>query len=302
MSRAKPQVKRILLVIHGARADNAALRHVVEWVRAQGHVVIPRVTWETGDAERFAREGAHEGVSVVIAAGGDGTVNEVANGLAGGDVPLGIIPLGTANDFARQVGIPMDAGHAMDIILQRPPIALDAATMNGRVFINMSTGGLGAEATAETSAEAKASLGALAYAITGARKLGALEPWRARFSGPEIDVVGEFLLFAVGNTRSTGGGTVVTPRASLTDGLLDVCVVEAMPLGVFARLLLKLRRGEHLGEPGVHYWQVPSLLVEAETPVSVNLDGEPHSARVLDYRVHAEGLRMHVQSLPGDEG
>ena len=82
-------------------------------------------------------------------------------------MPLGIIPLGTANDFARQVGIPADADHAMDVILQRKPRRFDTASLNGRRFLNVSTGGVGAEATAETPAEAKESLGPLAYAISG---------------------------------------------------------------------------------------------------------------------------------------
>ena len=163
------------LIIHGSRAELPTLRHLVEWVREKGHRVTPRVTWEAGDAIHFAREAAARGATAVIAAGGDGTVNEVLNGLSGFDVPLGIIPVGTANDFARQVGIPLDdVDHAMDVILQRPPVRVDTLEMNGRRFLNVSTGGVGAEATAETPADAKESLGTLAYAITGARKLAGL--------------------------------------------------------------------------------------------------------------------------------
>src|SRR3954471_21648594 len=109
--------------------------------------------------------GAGRGVECVAPAGGDGTVNDVVNGLDGLDVPLGIIPLGTANDFARQVGIPSDADHAMDVILQRKPKRFDTASLNGRRFLNVSTGGVGAEATAETPASAKETLGPLAYAV-----------------------------------------------------------------------------------------------------------------------------------------
>src|SRR5207244_7491358 len=132
--------------------------------------VEPLITFERGDAAALAQRAAHRGVDVVAAAGGDGTVNEVVNGLDGYDVPLGIIPLGTANDFARQVGIPADADHAMDVILQRKPRRLDTATLNGRRFLNVSTGGIGAEATAETPTQAKESLGSVAYAITSLRK------------------------------------------------------------------------------------------------------------------------------------
>ncbi|MDQ6828676.1 MAG: YegS/Rv2252/BmrU family lipid kinase [Gemmatimonadota bacterium] len=301
--------KRLTFVIHGERAGNPALRHLVEWVRGKGHDVDPRVTWERGDGVRLAREAAMAGADIVVAIGGDGTVNEVVNGLAqaaankpGAPRPsLGIVPFGTANDFARQAGIPSDdPDHAMDFILQRKPVLVDTGEMNGRRFLNVSTAGVGAEATAETPAEAKASLGPLAYAITGARKLGTLEPYRAKFTAPGFELESEFLLFAVGNARSTGGGTLITPRATVTDGLLDLCVVEAMPIGAFARLLLRLKKGEHLDDEGVHYRQLPSLTVRASVPISVNLDGESSEAMELFYLANPGALLVHVGHLPGE--
>src|SRR5678815_3703609 len=237
--------KHIALIIHGARDDRPELRHLVSWVRDKGHHVEPHATFETGEALAIAADAARRGVDVVAAVGGDGTVNEVVNGLDGYDVPLGIIPLGTANDFARQVGIPADADHAMDVILQRKPHRLDTASLNGRRFLNVSTGGVGAEATAETPSEVKESLGPVAYAIAGVRKLADFRPNRARFIGNDgFRYDGEFLMFAVGLTRSTGGGTMVTPRASVTDGLLDLCIVEGMSRKDFARIALSVRRGE----------------------------------------------------------
>ncbi|HET7459396.1 MAG TPA: YegS/Rv2252/BmrU family lipid kinase [Gemmatimonadaceae bacterium] len=291
------------LIVHGARADLPSLRHVVGWVRAKGHTVDVRVTWEQGDATRFARDSAaRDGVAAVIAAGGDGTVNEVLNGLAESDVPLGILPVGTANDFARQAGIPLDADHAMDVILRRKPTRVDTLELNGRRFLNVSTGGVGAEATADTPAEAKESLGMLAYAITGARKLRELAPRRARVTAPGFEFDGDFVLFAVGNARLTGGGVAITPRATMTDGLLDFCLVEPMPRAEFARLALRIRRGEHLEHPGVHYAQLPSVRVAGEEAISVNVDGEPSDGRVLEYRVRKGDLLLHVVRLPGDEG
>ena len=288
-------------IIHGARAELPEVRHLVSWVRDKGHHVDPRVTWEKGDAARFAAEAATRGVDAVVALGGDGTVNEVVNGLAGHDVPLGIIPLGTANDFARQAGIPLDADHAMDIILRRNPVRIDTGEVNGRRYLNASVGGVGAEATAETPAEAKESLGLLAYAITGVRKLAGLAPRAMRFRGPGVELDVPCLVFAVGNTRATGAGTQITPRACVTDGLLDVCIVEAMGRSEFVSLGLRLRRGEHVGEEGVHYFQLPSLTVDADEPVTVNVDGESAEERHLEYRVRAGDLVVHVAHLPGED-
>ena len=293
------KTRNVALVIHGARAEHAGLREMVEWVRAKGHTVRPRVTWESGDGAMFAREAVESGADTVVAVGGDGTVNEVLNGLARTDVGLGIIPAGTANDFARQVGIPDDSGQAMDIILKRKPVHIDTAAMNGRRFLNVSSAGVGAEATAETPADAKASLGPVAYFITGLRKLAGLEPKRARFEGPGFQLDGEFLLFAVGNARATGGGTLVTPRASVRDGLLDLCIVEAMPRGDFAKLVLRVKRGDHLESDGVRYLQVPWLRVWAPEPFTVNVDGESTEVDEAHYEARPRDLLMHLPRLPG---
>ena len=292
--------KHIALVVHGDRADRPDLRHLVSWVRDKGHFVEPFVTFEKGDAAAIARRAAHRGVDVVAAVGGDGTVNEVVNGLDGYDVPLGIIPLGTANDFARQVGIPADADHAMDVILQRKPRRLDTASLNGRRFLNVSTGGVGAEATAETPSEVKESLGPVAYAIAGVRKLADFRARKARFIGDDFAYEGEFLMFAVGLTQATGGGTLVTPRASAVDGLLDLCIVEGMSRGDFARLTLRVKRGEHVGQPGVRYVQLASLSIESAESISVNVDGEISNGQRLSYRARQRDLWVHVVHLPGE--
>ncbi len=275
---------------------------MVAWVRERGHAVDVRITWQAGDGEALTADAADRGTDAVIACGGDGTVNEVVNGLDGRDVPLGVIPLGTANDFARQTGIPEEADHAMDVILRRKPARIDTASMNGRRFLNVSTGGVGAEATQETPADAKASLGPLAYAITAVRKLAGNELRHASFvsEGFALDV--DFLAFAVGSTRVTGGGTIMTPDASVTDGLLDLCVIESMSRRDFALLSLSVKKGEHLGLPGVHYAQLPWLKVTGADELSVNLDGEGIRAKVCDYRARRADLRVHLMHLPGEEG
>ncbi|MEP6992861.1 MAG: YegS/Rv2252/BmrU family lipid kinase [bacterium] len=293
--------KHLTFVVHGARADRQDLRQTVSWVRDRGHAVEVRVTWDAGDAAAHAAEAADRGTDVVVACGGDGTLNEVVNGLDGRDVPLGVIPLGTANDFARQTGIPEEADHAMDVILRRNPVRIDTASMNGRRFLNVSTGGVGAEATQETPADAKASLGPLAYAITAVRKFAEDKVRHASFTSDGFGLDVEFLAFAVGSARVTGGGTMMTPGASVTDGLLDLCVIEAMSRGAFARLSLAVKRGEHRGLPGVHYAQLPWLTVVGQELLSINLDGEGVEAQTCGYRARRADLLVHVHHLPGEE-
>jgi len=189
----------------------------------------------------------------------------------------------------------------MDVVLRQPPRTIDTAELNGRRFLNVSSGGVAAEATAETPTEAKEQLGPLAYAITGVRKLADLQPRRAHITGPGVDLECEFLIFAVGNARSTGGGTRITPRALVTDGLIDLCIIEAMPRGDFAKLLLRVKKGEHLDEARVRYHQLPSVTIAADGPVTVNVDGESSEATTLSYRARSGDLRIHVPHLPEDE-
>jgi diacylglycerol kinase (ATP) len=294
------QRKHIVFAVHGARAYRPDFRNTVGWVRDRGHYTDVRVTFERGDAERIAREAATVGADVVVAVGGDGTANEVVNGLDGYDTPLGVLPLGTANDFARQAGIPANVDHAMDVILVRKPVRIDTASLNGRRFLNVSTGGIGAEATAETKSQAKAAFGQLAYAITGIRKLADFTPKHAVFRSGGFVLECDFLIFAVGSGLASGGGRLVTPHASTTDGLLDLCIVERMPRREFARTVLRLRHGEHVGEEGVHYVRMHELTIEAKTPISVNVDGEVSDSVRLDYVARRKDLWVYVVHRPGE--
>jgi len=293
--------REIVIIVHGERAGQPELRHVVDWVREKGHRVRVHVTFEAGDAARFANAAAEEQVDAIVAAGGDGTVNEVVNGLGETSVPLGILPVGTANDFAKQIGVPADMDHAMDVILRRRPVTIDTAQLNDRRFINVSSGGAGAEVTAETPAASKRMLGKMAYAVSGMRKLRELEPHHAVFSGPGFRHECDFLIFAVGNGRITGGGTMLTPRARVNDGLLDLCIVEAMPTAELAGLVLRLRTGEHLDHEKVRYVQLPRITVEATHPVAVNVDGEPQELTTFSYRCRPGDLRIFLPHLPGEQ-
>jgi diacylglycerol kinase family enzyme len=107
-------------------------------------------------------------------------------------------------------------------------------------------------------------------------------------------------MFAVGLTRFTGGGSMVTPMASATDGLLDLCIVEAMSRKEFTKIALRVRRGHHVGRQGVHYTQLCTVTIESEEPIAVNVDGELSNARTLTYRARARDLWVHVAHLPGE--
>lgn len=272
-----------------------ALRSEVTRMRELGHRVRPHLTFEAGDATRLAQELAATGTDLVIAAGGDGTLNEVVNGLVTRpwEGRLAVIPLGTANDFAYGMDIPDDIPESFRIAVDGNPRLVDVARVNERYFVNVSTGGFGATATEQTPSESKRLLGPWAYVVTGVKKFSDLRPSVARFetrSGEEY--AGEVMLFAVGNAKRTGGGSMLTPRAELDDGQLDVMIVPGMNRVDFLSLLPDLRAGTHLDHPDVLYFRAPELRVSSEEDLSVNADGEPLQGASFHYRLAPVGLTV----------
>lgn len=268
-------------------------------LREAGHRLRVRQTSAPGDARRLAYRAARAGAELVIAAGGDGTVNEVVRGIAHArcNVRVGIVPLGTANDFATGSGIPKDPAAALAVALNGRAVLVDLGCVNRRPFINVSTGGFGANATSEAPHGLKRRLGALAYLLTGARNLLAMQPERARFviDGRTVHE-GEFVFFAVGNAGRTGGGTRIAPRADVRDGRLDIIVVPGVSRLEFLALLPDLRAGTHLESPDVLYLRARRFEVHGAREIAVNVDGEPLRSRDLVYTLHPRPIEI---MLPG---
>jgi diacylglycerol kinase (ATP) len=284
--------QRIVIVLRpGAQPEQLdVLRAEVGRLREAGHEVEVRPTFEAGDGERVTRESA-SGADVVVAAGGDGTLNEVVNGLAqlSPRPRLAVVPLGTANDFANGLGVPLEPGAALALAVSGEPLEMDLPSLNDRRFINVSTGGFGAEATEQAPVESKRMLGSWAYLVTGARQFVDLRPVSGRIEADDRVVLdGEFLLFAVGNARRTGGGSLLTPRAQVNDGLLDLLVVRAVPRLDFLAMLPDLRAGTHLESPDVVYAQAARIVITTSDTISVNADGEPIRGTRFEYRVGDE--------------
>ncbi|HSJ30435.1 MAG TPA: YegS/Rv2252/BmrU family lipid kinase [Longimicrobiales bacterium] len=291
-------MKRSIAVVVRPPGDEArleALRAAVEAVRSAGHRVGVRLTFEGGDARRFARSAARAGWDVVVAAGGDGTVNEVVNGLARvhGRTLMGVVPMGTANDFASSLGVPEDLEAALRLAAEGPARAVDVARVNRRCFINVSTGGFGADTSQEASRALKKHLGGFAYVLRGVENMMKFEVHSGRFSaGGEVVHDGEFMFFAVGNARQTGGGTPLTPLAEVGDGRLDIMLVHGISRLQFMALLPDLRAGTHLDSPHVSYYRADRFDVEDAGDIVVNADGEHVAGEAYHYDVLARPLHV----------
>ena len=291
--KSKPKNKTVHLILNGKVAANEVLRAAVARHRAAGHRLEVRLTWEKGDAQRFVSQAGQ--ADLVIAVGGDGTVNEVLHGLM--HFPrierptMGIVPLGTANDFAAGCDIPRDPARALALCMKGDSMPVDVGKANDHWFINVASSGFGAEITATTSPELKRLLGPAAYTVMGAILAINLRHYQGSLILPDREITGPVAI--VGNGRQTGGGIQVAPRACIDDGLLDVLVVRQISP---TALLAAARELQQLPPDGeyISYWQTPWLEVHSEGTIPVNLDGEPLSFSTVRYEVQPKAIRLIV--------
>jgi len=293
------------LILNGKSAGNDAVREAVAALRDRGVGLDVRVTWEGGDAERYVAEAIADGVDTVIAGGGDGTLSEVATTLAHRDedaaaLPsLGLLPLGTANDFATAATIPTDPLQALDLIHRRPPQPIDLLRLQAPDGLhwaaNLASGGFGTQVTLETDAGLKKMLGGLAYVVTGIAKLGRIEPMRARVHGEGFEWEGDFIALGIGNGRQAGGGQALCPDARIDDGLLDVTVVPDLSGEVGATVRSLLTEGQHAAlERIAARAQLRWVEIESPRALNLNLDGEPVQSHHFRIDCVPGRVRMHL--------
>ena len=292
---ARAITKKIQLILNGKAAGNDAFRTAIVQQWAVGHRIKVRVTRKEGDARRFAAEAGD--ADLLIVAGGDGTLNELVHGLM--DLPkaarpaLGVLPLGTANDFASGCGIPRDPEQALALCLEGQPVAIDVGKANEHWFLNAASVGFGAAVTATTPPELKRLLGPAAYTVMGAILAMNVHHYRGRLTLPDREITGSGPVAIVGNGRQTGGGVQVTPRARIDDGLLDVLFVRQISP---TALLAAARELQQLPSDGeyISYWQTPWLEVHPEEAIPVNLDGEPLSFSTVRYEAVPKAIQLIV--------
>ncbi|KSW23086.1 MULTISPECIES: lipid kinase YegS [unclassified Pseudomonas] len=290
---AKPEA---MLILHGKQAANDEVRAAVLARREAGWRLDVRVTWEEGDAERLVGEALAAGYPTLVAGGGDGTARAVAEALyrADAEASLALLPLGTANDFARAAGIPLEQAAALGL-LEEAARPIDLGEVEGRIFLNMATGGFGSTVTANTSEDLKKALGSAAYLLTGISRFSEVHSAEGHFRGPGFDWQGEFLALGIGNGRQAGGGHPLCAQALADDGLLDVSILPA-PGDMLSALGSLLGSGGGLQELFVRA-RLPWLELEAGEGLAINLDGEPLQASRARFEVRPAALRLH---LPAD--
>jgi lipid kinase YegS len=301
---------RWTLVLNGKAAADGPLREAVAAMRARGVALSVRVTWERGDAGRIVDEALAAGADVLVAAGGDGTLSAVATALAGRDAgagalpAVGLVPLGTANDFATAAGIPPAPLAALELVAgtrAQPVDLLRILAADGEHWCaNLASGGFGTAVTVETDEGLKKMLGGLAYLLTGIARLGRIEPSRARFSGVDGEGrafawEGEFIAVGLGNARQAGGGQALCPDARIDDGLLDLTIVPELSGELAATVGTLLAEGRHAALERIAVRaRLARVRVESPAPLVLNLDGEPVESARFEVECVPARLRMHL--------
>lgn len=297
--------RSVWLILNGKQASDDTLRAAVTAARARGLRLAVRVTWETGDAERYVDEAIAAHADTVVAGGGDGTLREVASAIAQHDLPaealpaLGMLSLGTANDFATAAGIPAQVEAALDLLWTAPAVPVDALRVDAdgaRLWcINLASGGFGAIVTAETQEGLKKALGGLAYLISGLARLGQIESCHARFLADDFAWSGDFIALGIGNGRQAGGGQVLCPDALIDDGMFDITIVPTLEGELAATLGTFITDGKKAALERVSTrLQCVRIAISADKPLTLNLDGEPIEAREFRIECIPARLRMHL--------
>ena len=229
-------------------------------------------------------------VDCVVVGGGDGTINAAARALVDTGLPLGVLPLGTANDFARSVGIPTDLAAAARVICEGHTQRIDAGDVNGHLFFNVASVGLAADLAKAITTERKRRFGRLSYAISAAKLMLEARPFHATIlvgegEGRETAMV-RTMQIAIGNGRFYGGGNVVATRARIDDGFLDLYSLEFAEVWRMALMIPWFHSGAHGAVREVRTARSGTFEVITRKPRPVNADGElvTHTPAVFTQR------------------
>ena len=298
-------IKRVAVIINPISGTGGRRRVTRERAELAASAIAGRglevevfVTERPGHARELASATIEDGVSTVIAWGGDGTVNEVGSAAAFRSVTLGIIPSGSGNGLARELRIPFDPVRAIDVALGGRECRIDAGELDGRLFFNIAGIGLDARVAQRFAARAGARRGFARYLALAARELLRYRPDRHTVYADGATLRTRALLIAIANARQYGNGAIIAPHARLTDGRLDVVVVAARPPWKTLLHVPRLFSGQIARVPDVAMRAASDIQVTSAGPVVYHLDGEPYvgGAR-LDARPRPGALKV---AIPAD--
>ena len=296
----RPAFKRAALIVNtGSRTGAHAYEQAQSRLTDLGLPLVD--TFPLSDGSRIpetVRGAVESGCDLVVVGGGDGTVSSTVDEIVGHDVVLGVLPLGTANDFARTLEIPFDVDAACDAIVNGKVVDVDLGLVDQNYFVNVASVGLSVAVTQALSPRLKKRLGPLAYPVATARAYRRIQPFSVYLEFPDGDQdtieLSDVLQVAVGNGRHYGGGAVVSPTAGIDDHTLDVFAIKRGRLMDHVSIARLLRSGHFVHHHNVVHTTTRRLRMRTEPDQHINVDGEVVARTPREFSIAGNALDVMV--------
>ena len=287
------KVKFIYNPYSGENLILSKLDKVISLHQEAGYTIVPyRITAgeDVGVALNDIKDGNYK---YILIAGGDGTVDSVVNAMAksGISLPIGILPVGTANDFSKFLGMPSDVEEACKQILSSEVKSVDLGSINDKYFVNVASTGLFTDVSQKTDVNLKNTIGKLAYYLKGLEELPNFRKLHVNILSKEVEFDGEMYLLLVFNGATAGNFNLAT-RADACDGLLDIIMFKAVQIYELLPLFIKALKGEHLDSNKVLYFKTDYLKVECHEDIVTDIDGEKGPDFPLEIKCIKGGLKI----------
>lgn len=299
------KIKLIVNPSSGRQNVDRKIDQLIKLLLNSGYIIGRFNTEKKHDAMNETIKTCKEDWDMIIVSGGDGTVNEVAKGIAYSDnkLPVAILSSGTVNDFANYMKMPKNIPDFFEMIERKNIIDVDLGKVNDNYFVNVAAAGLLTSVGHQVPAESKLILGRTAYYLEGLRELvlEELEPINIKFESEEYNEEGEILLFIVSNSSSIGGFKKLAPEADVHDGLLDVVIIKDSDVPELANIFLNVLTGEHINHPNVRYFKTKRLNVTTNQDVPIDIDGEYGGKLPAIFQAIPNGMKIFTWYKKGEQ-
>lgn len=263
-----------------------------------GYLVNKFITKKKNDAMIETMKACKEDWDILVVSGGDGTVNEVAKGIANSEkkIPVAILSSGTVNDFANYMKIPRNIKDFYNMIKKENTIDVDLGKVNNEYFVNVAAGGILSNVGYQVLPETKMVLGRMAYYIEGLKEitLQNFEPIRLSIESEECQLDEDVLLFLISNSSSIGGFKKLAPNADVMDGLLDIVIIKKSGVQDLASIFINIFSGDHINHPNVLYFKSKSVKLDTKQSVSIDIDGEYGGELPTTFEIVPKAFRIIV--------
>nr|WP_300003235.1 YegS/Rv2252/BmrU family lipid kinase [Tissierella sp.] len=295
-------MERIKLIINpssGRQTIESKVDYLCKLLLDDGYIVGKYYTEKREDATNETLKTCESGQwDIIVACGGDGTVNEVATGIAksSNKLPVAILSSGTVNDFASYMNLPNKIPDFFQMIKNKNIVDIDLGKINNKFFVNVAAGGLLTDVGFQVPVEAKALLGRMAYYFEGLRSLisQGIDPIHISFESEEYTQEDDVLLFLVSNSSSIGGFKKLAPDADVLDGLLDVLIIKNSDIAELANIFFNVLKGDHINHPNVVYFKTKSILIKAKRNMTIDVDGEAGGRLPAHFQVVPKAMKIIV--------